>query len=1104
VIASWSVAVAAPATVLHHQAEWVMAADGRATLTTRWTVRIDDPAAAAGGVSAPEGLDGARDGEAFVDDDTLLIPADTRPGDEFHLHGVDLSPWRSATLRTAPGLPIERVDVTIDVPPSTVLSVWADPAARANPGATHFALHWERVPETASAVAVFGAWPDWAAAGQAVIAHTRRLEVSREELGRELAYGISATSVAELVDRVRHAVALDEGDPEGWLDAAAPKDTLRAKRGSAADRSMVALNLLRLAGFDARPAQFATAGDPPPARFLPAPAQFPHPAIVVHRSGAAPLWIDMEADHAAPTDLPSRIDGGVAWEAGQVPNVVGTPGVPIGRVDITGDATIEIDGDLRITATLAANGAAAEAIRAQLASLPEDRRTEVFARMIRVSRPEARILLHATGVERTLQPLRIQLTLDEPGGFDPQGTGLAGSVPAVLAPMLAAWLPPDIEVHERLTLSTPSPLRHLAHGRPRSTATPDVVVSRWVDLGGNSPTLVTEVVRPYRTSTPEREARATQALVDMATDTTRFAFQPNASPTSVKELRRVAGRPPHEIAVLAARGWSAANNGLLARQWLDRSMDSDAEALLAEVDAWDRATRTDLYARLSTIAKAPVQWLAVAEGLAEAGATRAAWLLAAQAHTTPDPTTRAAALLLMERTQPGRPDPSVDKEGNAAWREPAWLLEQARTAAPHDPAVRLRMARLALSEGRTGDAEVGLVPEADAASMLLRARLEVIGSVPLADVRTRLYAAIALAPDRAAVASEAAELAALAGDATLAAEFARTAARLAPDDASAWAASAARALDAGQLAAAADAALRASDRAPDDAEHALRAARLATLAADEAGARRARERLRAWTGLEPDAGIAGMLALAGDEAAYATLVFRDAETVASRDALARRARARLERGDLDGAARDGLLLLERWNDDEGAVFNFAATAGRTWSPGLSNLLPRAAAFVEGRRLRLEWSVLTGAPSVAADAKAQGDPVATRIARLATTGRLADDPWWPSDIAAPNGGPPPGFRTNAVLSAVPGVAGWSDADRGAAHLRVGTVLGLLPPPLSWLRAADDAPLLRLPDGTQVLQLRGDLLPLFAAAAVEEGVEVWGIATTPDGAVAALGR
>jgi hypothetical protein len=39
---------------------------------------------------------------------------------------------------------------------------------------------------------------------------------------------------------------------------------------------------------------------------------------------------------------------------------------------------------------------------------------------------------------------------------------------------------------------------------------------------------------------------------------------------------------------------------------------------------------------------------------------------------------------------------------------------------------------------------------------------------------------------------------------------------------------------------------------------------------------------------------------------------------------------------------------------------------------------------------------------------------------------------------------------------------------------------------------------------VLQLRGDLLPLFAAAAVEEGVEVWGIATTPDGAVAALGR
>lgn len=1100
-----AVAAAAPATVLEHAATWTVGPDGRVASEVRWVLRVDDPAVAAAGVVAPAGLDGARDGEAFVDEDILLIPPDTRPGDVFTLRGTAFSPWRSATLQTAPGLPTASVRVAITAPVGMPLSVWADPGAVANPGAGRFELAWNDVPEGGSARAVFGAWDDWFDAGRVVESRVAAHMISREELGRELAYGISATSAGELVDRVRQYVALQADAQEGWLDAAAPKDTVRARRGSAADRAMVAINLLRLAGLDARPAQFASAGQAPPARILPAPAQFPHPAIVVYRAGADPLWIDPAADHAAPTDMPSRIDGGVAWVAGQVPHAVGRPGVPVGTVHVAGDVSVSIDGDNRISATLGAEGAAAEAIRAQLAPLTDDGRTELFAQMIRVARPEARVIVATSGVERTLQPLRVQFTVDEPDGFVPQGAGLGGDVRALIAPQLAAWLPPDVAVHERMSLSTPQPLQHLAHGDPRSEASPDVIVSRWVEQSGARPTLVTEVVRPYRTTHPDREARAASRLAEAAHTATRFAFQPHANPTVVKELRRVVDRPGAEVAILTARAWSLAANGLLARQVLDKAVDRDADQLLVDLAAWDRDTRSDLLDRLASIVDAPAHQLAVAQGLFAAGLVREAWLLAYAAHTTPDPAVRAHALLLMEATQPQRPDPAIDKEGNAAWRETRWLLDEARAAAPEDPAVRLRLARNALTEGRLADAEVGLVPEADAHSALLRARLDVVGAVPLPDVLRRLEAATALAPDRAGVAAEAAEIAALAGDAASAARLARAAARLAPDDAASWAAAARKALDAGELAAAADAALRASDRAPGDAELARLAARLTTLAGDVDGAGRARERLGAWEGLAPGADIDAMLALAGDDAAYATLLYRDAETLLSPEALARRARSRLERGDLDGAARDGLLLLDRYDRDEGAVFALAATAGRAWSPGLRSLIPRAGASPEGRRLRLEWSLLTASASIGSDAKALNDPVGSRIARIATTGRWTDDPsGWPSDIGAPTGGPPAGFRANPTLSATPGVAAWSDPERGAAHLRVGGVTGLLPPPLSWLRTADETPLARLPDGTQVLALRGDLLPLFAAAAVEDGVEVWGIATTPEGAVSALGR
>ncbi len=1099
---------AAPATVLNHETEWTLGGDHRTIVTTLWRVRIDDPAGAAAGVSAPLGLDGARDRDAFIDDDILLVPADTRPGDVFTFNAVTTTPWRSATFRGAVGLPMLSARLAVRAPADTPVTVWGDSSALANPAPSGqaFELSWTDVPETGTASAVFGAWKDWAEAGAAVESYVTQLAVTREELGRDLAFGISATGAPDLIDRVRAAVKLDANVHEGWLDAAAPKETLRAGHGSAADRGIVALNLLRLAGFDARPVQFAAAGKPPLAQIVPGPAQFPDPAIVVFRDQGPPLWIDLAADYAAPADIPARIDGGTAWVAGRLPDHVGAPGVPVGTVHISGDGTIDIDGDVHWSATLSASGAAAEALRTQLAPLPAEGREELFRRMILIARPAARVVVTTSGVERTLQPLRITLTVDDPERMSPQGSGLSGEIPALIAPGLAAWLPPDLHVQERLVLSAPQPLLPVGNRPVLSTASPEVQISRWIEPGPARPTLVTDILRPYRTTNPEREGRAAAQLAAAAITAPRVAFQPRASPASVKLMRRVIDRPATEVALLAARAWSQANNGIAANQILQKALRSDEAAFVADVAAWDDPTRLDLLSRMAPIAETPGAQLSIALAFEHAGQARPAWLLAYAAHATPDLATRAVALLVMERTQGPRPDPAEDKEGNAAWREPSWLLEEARKAAPDASEVRLRLARASLADGRTGDAEVGIDPNADADSALLRARLDVVAAAPVREVLERLALARSLAPDRPDVASEAADIATLAGATEAAATLSLTAARLAPLSTSAWTAAKERALAAGQLASALAAATRASDLSPGDANLTHEAIRLATLAGDAEAVRRLRERAGNWTGADPGEGIDGLLALAGDNAAYAVLAHRDEETTASPIALAQRARFRLERGDLDGATRDGLLLLDRHARDEGALIAFAAMAGRTWSPSLRGLLPRAASLPEGKRLRLEWGLLTGSTTATADARALTDPASVLVARLLSSpGRPPDGATgWPTDLVQPSGGPPPGYRPNAALSAAPGVRAWSDPEKGAAHIRVGGIVGLLPPPFSFLRSADETPWARLPNGVQVLALRGDLLPLFAAAAVRDGEEVWGLATTPEAALAALGR
>ena len=83
----------------------------------------------------------------------------------------------------------------------------------------------------------------------------------------------------------------------------------------------------------------------------------------------------------------------------------------------------------------------------------------------------------------------------------------------------------------------------------------------------------------------------------------------------------------------------------------------------------------------------------------------------------------------------------------------------------------------------------------------------------------------------------------------------------------------------------------------------------------------------------------------------ALLTAREAEVVAEPKWLAIRAQLHLDAGQLDAAARDGLLLWSRYDRPDGMALAFAATAGRGESEGLAGHLRGDAVRHRDRRER---------------------------------------------------------------------------------------------------------------------------------------------------------
>jgi len=1119
----------ASATVLEHQVD--IAIDGalRRIDTVTWTVRIDDPEACQAGLVAPRELDGASDGGAQVLEDVLLIPPATAPGTVFTLkQRTDHGKGRhSGVFLTAPELPVTEARVAVSAPSWVPLHVWSDagghPEVDRRRG-QRVTVGWDAIEAGGEGQLVWSTWPDWMDAGAAVSEHVDARIATKNQLGRRLAADATSLGVGESIDRVYADIQSEEGNFGSWMTAAPATETLEAGSGSAADRGLVLLSVLRLSGLDAVPAtaRIASSRGAFPV-MVPAPAMLERPVIAVRREEGI-TWIDPSNDLAAPGDLPAALIGGSAWIPGDLPVDIQTSTVFDGNVVINANLTIRSDGSTSWTASIGASGTAAEALRSLLGGVDEENQESALRKLARQARPDLeRFSLSTSGLGRTARPVKLSLSGHDASAVQPLGAGLTGSIAPVIAPALAGWLPPNIRVRESMAISAPPGLQILATSTEPSIVGELALVARDHTQEAQRVNLTIEVERPYTDTTAKREADAAAFLAEQAPRGARLLLFPPATGRVAASIR-TSDRPAAERAAIEALLWWRARNRRKPLAVIRKLEDTEIASLIAALQTWADRDDPRPWTDLATIALdtwGPSNTLNIASAMEQLGLRRDAWLLAAELAEHPDPGIRLEALLMMEALQPlSAPSAQEDTRGAQAWRDRAALLDAAEAVtetlgAGLEPRLALRRAEIALEEGRPADAEVlleqvladateGIPPDTLAVATLLLARATAQSGVSGAEVMTRVQQAVARAPLDAKVASMAARTSALLGEPELALAYATTAARLAFDDPDLWSQIVDYAIANGDLPAALEAARRASDLSPEDEALAEALALMGTLVHDRDAAELGRARTDRFTLPEQwPVPLQELLPLAPEDALLGLLTYHDTEVVADAGLLSIRAQMRVDRDDLDNAARDGILLATRHDKPEGHALSFAATAGRLYASNIVRQLDRVAERDPTAQItRMEYRLITAVGDALAAARQLGDdPRAQAIVALRTQ-REPDLAGWPEGLSDPRVATPRGYRQNRTLGAAAGVVAWSDPDGATAILRTSQVTGLLPPPLNQMYTASERPVKTLENGAQVLRLEGGVIPLYAATLVQDEAEIIGLGFTIESASRAM--
>jgi tetratricopeptide (TPR) repeat protein len=1065
----------------------------QSVVVERWTVRI--PADGCDLEPLPVDLGGARVEEPLVPtDDGARLASVKRVAVLSGSGSGSIRPWRAPAAATV---------VRFRAPSSVPLQVFTGERAHRHAEGDLLEVWWPRG-QTDPPELIWTSWADWVKAGRALEQPIVRSLPSTDAIGT-LGRSLRRAELSTLVDRLDTTLdVLPPDDDEPWAVGRSPDEVLATGQGTPSERGRVLLTMLRGAGYDAHPAWFTPDDDPGVPRTLPAPHLLVFPAVAV-RQGKEMLYLDPGTTGARPPEVPARMRGGRVLVAGRHLAVPVDTGAPRGEVRIDADVKVDRAGRVTVEAEVFPTGAAEQVLRSKLSGQPAEKWPEIVERWITPRDGIRALVVDVRGLDG-LVPFQLDIRFAETRKLEGTGTTLRGPVRDLLAPGLAALLPPGIAIEERLTVRPPDGVLALTAIRPVHPPSEAVLLNRSLAADGNDLLLGSDW-RVLGADSP------TEALQRLPYDTEVLLFPADAS------ARRAARRldlPDGDRKVLDAMLLWRLGQPEKARKVLDRLHPKLSVVELAAlvgnyVSPGDRRP----WEALVQLVDSDEERLAVIDNLIRTGDRRLAWRLAAfMAKHSPDRATRARAFVQVARFQgPEQPDAQADPEGNKAWRDPIKLLEKASSLAADRPElVRLELARAYLRAGTPLKA-LDLLAEAigddpTPLTKAVRAEFGAMTGVYGIDVLGLVDEALEEAPFDPEVREAAGRARALLGRRRQGVADILLSAELAGNDSARWMTAAQLAADFGDLRAALFAGRRASDLAPSGRVQAVRLQLLAKLARNEPALRLAIQRsggLDLYADTPDD--LESLIALAKDQvpqSEYDVEIGRphpwelallrhhvgDVET--SKRLLAERAELHHARGMAEDAALDGSLLLDRHRAAEGARFLLGGATSRFRHAHPDDLIRSYLSSDDVRSARIDLDLVMGRRPTAAGDRQRRETVnllRSNPARLALEAST-----WPVAMRDFDFTAPEGFEENRTLSRIVGVNAYSDPERQMTILVTERSTGALPPPLANLYETGPT-VLSTERGATVVRLEGGAIPLYAGITLFDQRDVVGIGLSP---------
>ncbi len=1047
-------------------------------------------------VELPRPLDGMKliDRELVVERGKLPRVKEWKKGQVLIVTGQqELSGGPFSEEVPLPPFAVARTVVEVTAPTYTKLSVWADPSARVEVSRDRVRRY--RATFAGSGRLVWSTERDWWAVGDRLAKIVGRKVASKRDLG-DFAEGVEYLTIADALKRVTDAVRLEPIGAD-LFDSADADEVLERGSGSAAERALLLVSVLRAAGKDADVALVRPVGTEDVSLAVPGLGLFQSVAVHVVGDEGEDIWLDPGAPYHLVGDVPIGMRGSIALVPGDYPRKLYDQLAPDGRVVIRARGQVLEGGGLEISASVEAEGGGTQAIRDVLAPLSKDFRKQWLTDLLTVVRPEIEnVRFQVFGVEDPSLPLGMSIELTQPNAFEQVGEGFAGRIEPVLAAHLTRVLPSNVEVVEEFTLRGTDALKPLGVQPVQDPIDRDAVITRSAVVEKGVVELRTVAVRPWRFL--DREENTDAVLFAAAERGPRVLLFDSIDRPTARKLRREANNT--ETRVLEALLWYQSDEPEEAERTLKRAVRTARTRTLLEILA--------LYTPRGEFRPWEVMWnavptdhdrLAIVHALESKRERREAWRRASILVQSEIPSVRIEALVTVARIQGERPAASVDEAAHRAWREPALLLKRARKWATDaygeevgHPAVDIPAAEQLILEDACDEAGVYIER---AASNTDSPRLRAIeaewkacrGDETVGDELVSIIEASEYDP---VVITSVVRAFWRLGRIPEARRWAFQGALIAEKDAELWMTASDAALEFGDLPSAVYCARRASDLQPESVRFTVPLQILATLVGDAESADLATKRTGYRVSVqELPVTMDNAETFVTEEQRLGFLRVRDQDVLADPELLQERAARQLALNDEVGTMRDAAWLVREHGVKTADATAYLAMAEELWSTQTDDVLARSVRDSSVRKIRMEYALLTGAVDPVSDARLLEEDRSAEIIRTARykPDELAVQTGWP-EHTDPDVQRPQGFRDSRVLSALPGVTGFNNRDAGASVL-ASLEPDRLPPPVQGVYSL--GPVVQTSGRVTIHLLEGGSAPAYAATRRVGDVTWWGI-------------